>query len=117
MLDEPWYASTFGMAEYLECAIEEVWLPQNNGDSRQQFGPEPLRESERDDPFAGKLIELPPAVGAMGYTFDQQSQAPKWVRSSFYQPPPTVDGQPAALAWHFVKLRFRRTLAFVEAMR
>jgi len=110
MLDEPWYASTFGMAEYLECDIEEVLLPQNNGDSRLQFGPDPLLNLN-DDPFAGKLIELPPAVGAMGYTFDRQSQSPKWVRSSFYQPPPTIDGNPAGLAWHFVKLRFRRTLA------
>ena len=112
VLHESWYGASFGLAEYLEASIEQVALPDVDGDTRLQFGPDPLLTME-PDPYGGMNVTLPQAIGASGYTFDTVTQAPLWVRSSFYQPPPQVNGQDLDLSWHFVKLRFRRTLAGV----
>src|SRR5262249_7500886 len=43
-------------------------------------------------------------------TFDSDTEAPLFVKCSFVQPPPKIDGANEDLSWHFVKVRYRRVL-------
>lgn len=107
--DESFYADAYGLAECLEGEIIRVSRPEAQTDRVPQFGPEPLISMEAS-PYAGRRIELAPPIGAIGYTFDTDTDAPLFVRTSFLQDPPAVDGAVADLAWHFLKVRYRRRL-------
>ncbi|MFT3785440.1 MAG: hypothetical protein QM770_04655 [Tepidisphaeraceae bacterium] len=118
VLEDRWYSDSLGgLAERLTSEIVRVADP-NDGpgasDARfPQFGPDPIvtAPTSSSDPRA---VKLPPPVGAFGYTFDTDTEAPLFVHSSFLQPPPVVatkDGEAAPdLSWHFVQMRFRREL-------
>jgi hypothetical protein len=67
-----------------------------------------------DDGYGAADIVLPPAIGAMGYTFDTDTQAPLFTKASFLQPPPDIQIEDAPvnadLSWHYLQLRYRRKL-------
>lgn len=74
-----------------------------------EFGPDPILTLQST---AGAPRPLR-VIGPIGYTFDTDTQAPLFIRSSYILPPPTLDPSNTSpdLGWHFAKLRFRRRLA------
>jgi hypothetical protein len=89
---------------------------------RHQFGPDGIIDM-REEPYAGWTPQLPRPLGAIGSTFDTDTQAPLFVRTAFFQRPPLLippDGESlraSDLTFHFFKLRFRRALAGFDAKR
>lgn len=110
VLDEPWFQDSLGgLAERLEGEIVRVSRPDQPEDLRYQFGPDPILNMV-EEPFSDSVITLPELVGPMGYTFDTDTEAPLFIKTSFVQPPPQIDGADQDLSWHFVKVRYRRVL-------
>ncbi|HTV01820.1 MAG TPA: hypothetical protein VMF13_14830 [Luteitalea sp.] len=120
VLDEPWYLDSFGgLGEVLCSELCETRLP--DGDERRpQAGPDGVIDM-RPDPYNGWTFDLPRPLGAIGSTFDTDTQAPLFGKSSFFQRPPMLrppEGAPAEapdLSFHFFKLRFRRAIAGLDA--
>jgi hypothetical protein len=114
VLDEAWYSDALGgVAEVFEWDIARAALPDVPGDSRLQFGPDPILDLT-EDPLVGSAVNAHQAIGAIGYTQDTGTAAPLFTCASFVVPPPIVDGIPD-LSWWFLKLRFRRRLDGVTA--
>lgn len=79
----------------VEAALPVTSLP--------ELGPDPILSVQRNP-----AVVVPQApIGPIGYTFDTDTDAPLFVKSSFLLPPPTGMGD---LSWYFVKLRFRREI-------
>lgn len=114
LLDDQWYREEMaGLAEVLEGEIVRVRLPDSETVEAQQFGPDPIVQMT-EEPYAGADIDLPRAIGAIGYTFDTDTQAPLFGKTAFVQPAPriSIDGedQDVDLSWHFLQLRYRRRI-------
>lgn len=110
VLDEPWYQDSLGgLAEKFEADIIQTALPDDPRELRPQFGADPIIQMD-DDTFKGKNIKIPSPIGAIGYTFDTETRASLFTRSSFIISAPRVDGGIEDLWWHFLKVRFRRSL-------
>lgn len=109
VLDEQW-GEVGGFAETITAEIVsvdrtnhpvvEAALPVT---SLPELGPDPILSVQRNP--AAVVARAP--IGPIGYTFDTDSDAPLFVKSSFLLPPPTGLGD---LSWYFVKLRFRREI-------
>lgn len=123
VLAEPWF-ELGGLAEELDVRVAHVpELEQKDGavvptgNLLAQLGPDPIVEVNRvlAARKPGNEVQLAPAVGPIGFTFDTDTSAPLFVNSSFVlQPPPVVEhphGPPSSdLSWFFVKLSVRRRL-------
>jgi hypothetical protein len=122
ILDESWYGEQMaGIGEVFESGLLDVRLPDAADERRWQFGPDPIIAMDAD-PYLDWTVTLPHPLGAMGTTFDTDTQAPLFVSASFVQRPPQLvppadrDPTPTApdLSFHFAKLRFRRAIAGTE---
>jgi hypothetical protein len=113
LLNDRWYRDDLGgLAEELEGEIVQVALPDTGG-VVPEFGPDPIL-SNLLNPYAGFQITLPPVIGAIGYTFDTDTDAPLFEQLLCAAcAGPHGRGRAmvfADLAWHFLKLRYRRKL-------
>jgi hypothetical protein len=125
VLDEAWYGEQMaGMGEMLASEIMSVSLPDSPGESRFQFGPDPVIDLSHDVVnnwlMDGWQLSLPAPVGAIGATFDTDPVAPLFVRSAFVQPPPLLTPPDPAipapdLSFYFVRLRFKRVIAGIDS--
>jgi hypothetical protein len=119
VLDEQWHLDSLGgLAERFEAEVVSSARPDIPEESRHEIGPDPILDMS-EDPLLGLDVELPPPVGAIGYTFDTDTLAPLFHKAAFIIPPPVLTAtegggeggaQERALAYHFLKLRFRRRL-------
>jgi hypothetical protein len=105
VLDEPW-GDAGGLGEQLLASIADAELPKTDGTIR-EAGPDPILSVT---PVDVTNLRLPNPIGPIGYTFDSDTDAPLFVRSSFIIPPPTGLPADTDLGWWSVKLQFIRKL-------
>lgn len=119
VLNEAWY-ERYGFAEKFEVAVDvarDPLLPTDE-EAPLEIGPDPILTgkvlTERTIPpglqggeDSGAAAGLP-VQGPIGYTFDTDTDAPLFVRSSFLVE--ADSGPEVDLTWFFIKLRFRRKL-------
>ncbi|HEX9959792.1 MAG TPA: hypothetical protein VGB00_02595, partial [Pyrinomonadaceae bacterium] len=90
ILDEAAYVDSIGgLAERFKCDVVRVARPDFPNETRSEFAPDPILDMS-EDPYRESRIEMPPVVGAIGYTFDTDTLAPLFHKASFIQPPPSV---------------------------
>lgn len=114
VLDDMWY-EWGGLAEQFEVAIDTVTPPDDAaGAAVQEIGPDPIwARTDIAAPFKVNESEMSP-IGPVGFTFDINTNAPLFGRTSFVIPAPTqaTNGTQTVkdLSWWFVKLKFQRSL-------
>jgi len=111
VVDEPWFEWA-GLAEGLNARIVSATDP--NGTELAEAGADPaVSNPANSGPAAIEQRLLP--VGPIGFTFDTNTSAPIFDKSSFLLPAPRTmkpDGAliQADLSWWFLKLQFQRSL-------
>ncbi len=127
VLDEPWFQRG-GIGERLQAKVGLALCPRfedHSGEMNEpldhprlirEMGPDPILSM--DAIFQYNLGE-PEVIGPIGYTFDSNTFAPRFVHSSFIVKPPMVS-DPASgqtvkldLSWYMAKLQFARSIPFV----
>jgi hypothetical protein len=104
VMDEPW-GDIGGLGEQLVVEVVRAEALTDGGAPLAELGPDPILSLR---PFNLGTMEMPKPIGPIGYTFDTDTTAPLFVRSSFIILPP--GGVTDDLAWSFAKLQFRRRL-------
>jgi hypothetical protein len=117
IFSEPMFANNH-IGDGIEAALEYARYPLADGRQRYwpEIGPDPTLTSDPQpaDPHSGEPVAIR-LDGPIGYTFDFETEAPKFGRSGFLITPATPvdraklgDEPPEVRPWTFAKLRFRR---------